>query len=260
MSKVVIVGFGHVGGGMQSIFQHSAVHDPAKGFYAEGRGKFDLAIVCVPTPQREDGSCDTSIVEKAVREVPSDLVLIKSTVTPGTTARLHLETDKRVAFSPEYMGESGYWTPPRFPDPLNPVTHGFMIIGGTPDTCADVADIFLPELGPATRFRFMSATEAEIVKYAENAFFALKVAFANDLRLVCEAANVNYHAVREGWIDDPRVGPMHTAAFKGNRGFGGKCLPKDASAFLSFCKSLGLDGVLMQAVIDRNTEHRKEQP
>jgi UDP-glucose 6-dehydrogenase len=150
------------------------------------------------------------------------------------------------------MGESKYWTPPQFPDPVQPIGHGFMIIGGELEDCSAIADIFMPRLGPATRYRFMSSTEAELVKYFENSYFALKVTFANEIRRICEAMNVNYHVVREGWLDDPRVGPMHTAAFKQAPGYGGKCYPKDIAALASACRTIGIDPVLLDAVIKVN--------
>ena len=128
------------------------------------------------------------------------------------------------------------------------------LLGGTKQDCSAVADIMMPVLGPATRFRFMSSREAELVKYAENSFFSLKVTFANELRRICEASGANYHTVREGWLDDPRVGPMHTAAFKQAPGFSGKCLPKDTAALAAYCRSIGLTPKLLDAVLEVNKD------
>ena len=251
--RIAIVGAGIVGSGMRQIFGDALVVDKKEGFadISESRG-MGLGIVCVPTPSGEGGLCDTSIVEQVVDALETEIILIKSTVAPGTVDKLRARTGKRIAFSPEYMGESKYWTPAAYPDPLSPVSHGFMIIGGDPTDCSAIADLFLPRLGPATRFRFMSAVEAELVKYFENAFFAVKVTFANELRRICESFGVNYHVVREGWLDDPRVGPMHTAAFKDAPGFHGKCLPKDITALAAVCRAKGIDPVLFDAVVRVN--------
>lgn len=252
-NKIAIIGDGFVGTGMRRIFPDAVVIDPPKGMgQLSDADDAELAIVCVPTPIGRNGACNTSIVEEVVDQLKARLILIKSTVSPGTTERLNRKIDPFIAFSPEYMGESRYWTPAYFPQPNDPVGHGFMIIGGQEAVCSEIADIFLPKLGPATRFRFMSSTEAELVKYAENAFFALKVTFSNELRTICAAAGLNYHTVREGWLDDPRVGPMHTAAFRDAPGFGGKCLPKDTMALAEYCRSLGLNPLLLDAVIDVN--------
>jgi len=255
MTRIAIVGNGFVGAGMLKIFPEARVIDPPKGIGSlEDATDCEMAIVCVPTPRDPiTGQCVTGIVEEVVRALPPrPLILIKSTVEPGTTQRLMNDTRRPIVFSPEYMGESRYWTPPEYPAPDDPIGHRFMIIGGYSKDCSRAADVFLPRLGPATRFRFMSATEAELVKYAENCFFALKVTFANELRRICDRAGVNYHTVREGWLDDPRVGPMHTAAFKDAPGFGGKCLPKDISALAAFCRRSGMPSELLEAVIATN--------
>lgn len=252
--KVCIIGYGVVGKGMATIFPKALPIDPAKGLAGYDRTEeCELAIVCVPTPMAADGSCDTSHVFDACSRNLARYTLIKSTVPPGTTDELNARFGAgTIAFSPEYMGESTYWTPPEYPAPNCPLTHGFMIVGGELDICSRIADLFLPSVGPATRFRFMTAREAELVKYAENSFFALKVTFANELRRICEKIGANYHQVREGWLDDPRVGPMHTAAFASQRGFSGKCLPKDTAALASFMRANGMNPALLDAVLQVN--------
>lgn len=264
MSKVAIVGCGFVGRGMQAIFPDATMIDPPLGMGDVERDTrdADLAIVCVPTPMLKNGRCDTSIVEEVVEHCQARLVLIKSTVEPGTTLRLAALHRKAVCFSPEYMGESRYHVPEQYLNPVNPLGHGFMIIGGRPDDCSAIADIFLPVLGPCCRFRFMNSIEAELVKYFENAYFSMKVTFANEVRRICEAVSANYqranyHVVREGWLDDPRVGPMHTAAFKGAPGFSGKCLPKDTNALAVFCREIGSPSVLLEAVLEANERSQR---
>jgi len=246
---IAIIGMGYVGTQHLKLFPDAIQIDPPRGLGNYGQTReCELSIVCVPTPMREDGSCDTSIVEEVVPRLQSDLVLIRSTVTPGTCDKL----PDNVVFSPEYLGESTYYTPPQYPQPDNPLQHGYMILGGDEDDCSRIADIFMPVLGPCTRFRFVTRKEAEIIKYAENSFFALKVTFANQLRQICEAAGVNYHRVREGWIDDPRVGPMHSAAFAQKPGFDGKCLPKDTAAVAAYCRTIGIDPLLLDAALRQN--------
>jgi len=250
--KIAIVGAGVVGQGMKKIFKDAVFVDPAKGFPQSNGDDADLAVICVPTPIGENGVCYTYLVLQAIREAKAKLILVKSTVQPGTCDAISAVTGKCIVFSPEYMGESKYWTPAEFPQPTDPVGHGFVILGGETRHCAAIADILLPILGPCTRFRFMSAKDAEIVKYAENAFFAMKVWFATQLRDICNAAGAQYHTVREGWLDDPRVGPMHTAAFANDRGFGGKCLPKDTMALAHYMRTLGLSTDVLDAVLKQN--------
>lgn len=253
--NAIIYGYGVVGKGMHRMLPGASIHDPALGLETQA-AEGDLAVICVPTEMRPNGSCDTSIVERVVRDTPCKRVLIKSTVPPGTTQFLALLTGKTIVFSPEFMGESRYHTPPQFPSPDKPETHGWIILGGPAEACSEIADLLLPVLGPTTRFRFMDSSEAEMVKYAVNTYFAMKVAFANEMRRICDGLGLNYHRVREGWLDDPRIGPMHSVAFADAPGFGGKCLPKDTAALVAHCARRHMELPLHQAVLDVNKAHR----
>lgn len=206
--RVGIYGYGFLGKAMHRLFENTGheivIRDPEQGHLQPMDG-IDLAIICVPTPPGPQGECNVSIVTKVVKTCPADLILIKSTVSPGTTDTLKRDTNKRIVFSPEYMGESKYFVPDRWLNPTDARKHGFMIVGGHEEDTADIIDIFLPILGPTCRFRQMEAKQAEIVKYIENSFFAVKVMFANEIRRICEASGVGYHPVREAWVDDPRT-------------------------------------------------------
>jgi len=253
MNKIAIVGMGIVGQGMLKIFPNAYQFDEPKGIGSrEEVNACEMAVICVPTPMREDRSCDTSIVENVLGWIESPLILIKSAVEPGTTDKLKKKFNKRIVVSPEYMGESTYWIPERLLDPTNPLSHGFVILGGDDKDCEEIADLFTPVVGPVTRIRFVKAIEAEIIKYAENSFFATKVIFSNELRSICEVSGASWHRVREGWLDDPRISPMHTAVFKDKRGFGGKCYPKDLNALIALALKNGFDPIMLKAVWDSN--------
>jgi len=256
LNNIALVGYGYVGKSMERMFNehpdYKVVPYSRHIGTKEEVNKCDLAIVCVPTPKSADGSCDTSAVEEVISWIECPLILIKSAVEPGTTERLKAKYGKRIVTSPEYAGESKFWTPPRYPNPTNPISHGFFILGGDDQDCSDVADILIPVVGPATRIRFMTAQEAELVKYFENTWGATKVTLANEFRKICEAAGANWHRVREGWIDDPRVEPMHTAVFKNKRGFGGKCFPKDISALVFYARKKGYEPIMISSMIESN--------
>lgn len=244
---MTIIGYGVVGKGMKRLFasKHPYIYDPAQG-YTEYIPS-DIDIICVPTPQKEDGSCDTSMVEEAVAMSQAPLILIKSTVPPGTTTALAAKYGKNVCFSPEYMGESSYFTPYwKYPDPTRAETHTFVIVGG--EKASEVLNYFMKVMSVDTHYMAVSAEEAELAKYMENNFFATKVAFCNEFYDIAKAWGVDYKKLRELWLLDSRINPNHTLVFEDKRGFGGKCLPKDLSAIIAASKAKGVATPLLEAV------------
>jgi UDPglucose 6-dehydrogenase len=138
--------------------------------------------------------------------------------------------------------------------PIYPISHGFVIIGGEEDNCEAAASIFIKKMGPHTQMHIMKDIEAECVKYWENVWGAMKVTFANVMYDCLEAMGVNYYRTREGFVADPRVERMHTAVFKNERGFGGKCFPKDTSAVIEYAKKAGYDPKFLSEV--QSSNHR----
>ena len=259
--RIGIVGLGYVGKSVQDLFEGRAdivawdIKDEAS-YPTTSFGACDFAVICVDTPPGKDGAADTRAVEKAVARMPIDRILLKSTVPPGTTDRIAAETGKSICFWPEYIGESRYHNP-YFPSAIIDVP--FAILGGTPSTRQWFIDRLLPFLGPTKTYFQCSAREAELIKYAENAFFAMKITFVNELRRMSEAFGADWHTVREGWLLDPRVGPMHTAAFHDQPGFSGKCLPKDLTAIIAAARGVGYQAALLEAVKERNEFFRQAE-
>ena len=260
MSKVAIVGYGHVGRAMHKIFPDAFIYDPFIEEYKETQKlinkECDLAIVCVWTGSNKDGSCDTSIVESSIAWLKTPLILIKSTIEPGTTDRLKAEYKKRICFSPEYFGEFSYWVPQEW---SSAQAWPYMVIGGEPEDRQEILNFFIPKLGPLKTYFQCTSTEAEIIKYTENAYLGLKVTFVNEVYDICQAFGVSWEQVREGWILDPRVNPSHTAVFVQNRGYSQKCLPKDILAFAKAAQKQGYRPQLLESVISTNNSIRNEK-
>jgi nucleotide sugar dehydrogenase len=219
-----------------------------------------LAIVCVPTPMIEDEHSefkrvDLSIIEEVVGWLETPLILIKSTIPPGTTERLCIETGKNICFSPEYVGEGKYQiTPWKYMSPDDPRTHEFQIIGGDKKTREQIANYFVERLGPEKTYYLIDAVEAEIIKYMENSWGAMKVIFANEFYHLCQKFGASYIRVREGWALDNRVERMHTAVFVDNEGFAGKCYPKDLNGIVAAADDVGVDMSLIKAVLRKNSK------
>lgn len=285
-NKIAIIGFGYVGKAMAKIFPDALIYDKMHWNEDEsqctelGRRVIEeygvtlakkagvnsacrLAIVCVPTPMTEDENefkeVDLSIIEEVIGWLNTELILIKSTVPPGTTDRLVEQTGKRIAFSPEYIGEGKYQiTPWRYMSPDDPRTHEFMVCGGEDKTVEEVLDIFVRRLGPEKTYLPMKAAEAELVKYMENSWGALKVIFAQEFYEFCKAKGLRWHIVREGWALDNRVEKMHTAVFVDERGFGGKCYPKDVNGIVVEGDKVGSEFSLLKAALRKNGKMRTE--
>lgn len=249
-----IMGVGMVGGAMKNYFETAGneifSYDPYKGFDdASVLERADYIFVCVPTPYLVDGGgFDLSFVKAAMDLIPENkVVVIKSTVLPGTTGQLQKEYPKlKVLFNPEFLTESTADQDMRYPDR--------QIVGYTKESFTSAADLMM--MLPAAPFeRIMPATEAEMVKYFGNTWFAVKVVFANQMYDVCDKLGLDYEMVRDAAAADKRIGRSHLDVFhKGSRGYGGKCLPKDTRALIQLGDRLGLSLDLLKTTDAINTK------
>ena len=263
-NKTAIIGVGYVGNAFRSIFPDAVLYDPfnpnIESASKEKVNTCDFALICVPTPTSDDGkTCDISIVEDVFSWLEVPLVLIKSTIKPGTTQKLQQKYPKlEICFSPEYIGEGNYfiqyWN---YPDPHDPKKHDFMIVGGTNEGTGKIIDIFVRKVGPHMKFMRTDAKTAEVIKYTENMWIATKVTFVNEMYEVCNALGVDWRDVREGWLLDKRVSPMFSAVFQDKRGFEGKCLPKDTKALIASAEAAGYDAKFLKEVLNTNNRIRK---
>ncbi len=287
MKKIAIIGHGYVGDAMFRFFTDHfelCVVDPKYDDFEKKKveaNTADLAIICVPTPESADHSVDLSFIESTLNWLdPNKLVLIKSTIPPGTTDRLKQGTRKievtidgvaqqeeqtftrRLVFSPEYIGEGKYvvqWWAKNYPHPTDMKYHSFQIFGGERVDAIEVAHYFQRVLGPEAEMCFTDAKTAELCKYMENSWGATKVTFCNEFYEIAKAVGVNYEELRELWLKDGRVERMHTAVFPDARGFGGKCYPKDVNGIVEQSKKAGYTPKLLATVLSVNDEIRNVQ-
>lgn len=270
--EIGIIGFGVVGKGVYNLFKEDvkAVYDPyveksATPGVAREKSDFkdlDLVVVCVMTKEREDGSCDTSIVEESLSWLHQmdfkGLVLIKSAVVPSKIKEfLKSFSGLRILVSPEYMGESRYFTPYwKYPDPVDMSSHTWQIFGGKKEDTSLCVDIFKRKMSVDTVFIQTDAMTASLCKYMENSFFATKVTFCNEWYNIASLYNIDYNELRECWLADPRINRNHTLVFPKDRGYGGKCFPKDVKAIIKDAKDMGYSADLMKSVDKTNEKIR----
>jgi len=254
--SVAIVGMGAVGRGMQTLFSDAVVFDEPLGIGTrEAVNACRFAFVCVPTPSMPSGAADTRIVEAVVGWVQSETIVLRSTVPPGTTDRIASATGKRVVFQPEYGPGSTPGHP--YADVRN---IGWAILGGPPEWTQPVHDLYRRTHRADLDIRQTDAVTAELAKYMENAFLALKVTFCNEFYDLAGALGVDYETLRDLWLLDPRMGESHTLVYPDDRGFGGPCLPKDLAAIVARAAEAGTRPTLLRAVLDVNEELRRRGP
>lgn len=245
-----IIGVGMVGGALERWFRGQGrtvrCYDRYKEIGSlELVNGADVVFLALPTPFDEASQrFDSRAIEEAVSRLRSGkVIVIKSTVLPGTTEALQARYPaQRFLFSPEFLTERT-----ADEDMARPKVN---LVGYT-DVSRELAPHILRLFASAPFERIMSSRAAELYKYLRNAFFATKVVFFNQLYDLCEAIGVDYEALRECAAQDPWVAPggQHTVIWhKGYRGYGGRCLPKDVRAFIQFAREHGVDLKLLKAV------------
>jgi len=213
----------------------------------------DGFVICVPTPQADNGRCDDSLVSDYVYEIvkhhPHAQILIKSTTTIETLR--DFRDFHRVTFSPEFLRGSVSADPTKEFKECD-----FAIYGGGGGRWWH--EIF-SQLLPIKEVRFLDLESAGFLKYAENSFLATKVMFFNELRrLYDRTIDVNYDGMVEALALDKRIGMSHTQVPgpDGEFGFGGHCFPKDTSEFVRFAEESESPLHLLELVRKLNDEHR----
>jgi len=208
----------------------------------------------VPTPfNKEKQSFDLAHVEKSCNNISGNkIIVIKSTVLPGTTQKLQEKYPQhKFLFNPEFLTELTADQDMNYPDR--------QIIGYTKQSYTISKDIM--DLLPLAPFeRIIPSTEAEMVKYFGNNWFAVKVSFANQIYDLCKKIGLDYDIIMESAAADKRIGRSHLKVIhKGYRGYGGKCLPKDIRALIEFANKQGIDLKLHKTTEEINNQLMKEQ-
>lgn len=242
---------------MQALFPEALVCDPTYPqtvSLEEINAGCDVAFVCVPTPLLPTGKLDGSVVESVVSGLTVPLVVMRSTVQPGTCDRLERDYGANVVMQPEYLGET-------VAHPLLDETQRrFLVLGGRPEPRRRLIELYQAVYNANTQIVQLTALEAEVVKLSENRAIAWKVAQCHELYEACEAAGVDYYTIREAvYGTDPRFDLWFSFAYPGNLGFeSSKCLAKDVPAWCAWAESAGYDPVLTRGLVKRSWEWARE--
>ena len=228
----------------------------------------DASFITVGTPSQPDGSVDLRFVEEASKEIgealkekeEAHLIVVKSTVPPGTTENLvkkNIEKQSgktcgkrfQLCFNPEFLREGN-----AIYDTLNP---DYIVIGEydkkSGDTLEQVYKQFYGKSTPS--IVRTNLPTAELVKYANNTFLATKISFINTFANVCEKIpGADVTKIAEAIGKDHRINPHFLNA---GLGWGGSCFPKDLKAFIAYSKKLGYNPTLIQATSKANQDQIK---
>ena len=254
--KTAIIGYGYVGKSVKSLFPESLVFDPNQKDISSSQEEInacDAAFVCVPTNMLPDGSCDTSIVEESVAWLKTSLIIIRSTVKPGTTNGLIKKyPEKNIIFQPEFIGET-------VAHPMNNQKEtNFVIFGGSTVNCSKALDLYKQAYNASVKTYFLPALEAELVKYFVNTSIAAKVTLVNEFYNICEALGASYDLVREGFLMDPRQSRYFSFIYPSKRGFEGKCIPKDVNALAKASEAAGYLPEFITDILKSNQRFHKQ--
>ena len=223
----------------------------------------DIIFVTVGTPQRSNGSIEISMIKSAVKDIgkilkndkKNPIILIKSTVTPGTMQEIILpiiekESRKKAGkdfgliSNPEFLQESTAIRDTKFPH--------VVVLGGYQTRYMKKAEKFFSEIHPNIPIVITNHQTAEMIKYANNSFLATKISFINQLSNICQkipGANIKKKKKTIGL--DPRIGKLFLNA---GPGYGGSCLPKDMKALINFANRVGINPTLLNAVEHTNNK------
>ncbi len=211
----------------------------------------DFVFVAVGTPSTSTGSSDlrfvSSVIERIISCAPAGTVVVmKSTVPPGTGAmfakRLEAHGIHYVS-NPEFLREGSAVKDWYETDRI--------VVGGTTESCARLLSLYEDIDAPAL---VCDIASAELIKYASNAFLAMKISFANEIAHLCDNVDADITTVMGGVGMDPRIGGSFLNA---GIGYGGSCFPKDTRALDYLYSINGHHSQLMKAVIDVNAFQRR---
>ena len=272
MYKIGIIGKGFVGSAVSNGFSPNTGYnnaiikiydkDESKSLNSleETVNESDFIFLSLPTPSNKDGSISLKILHDSldainqVNKNTNNILLLRSTVVPGTS-RMFQEKYKniRVVFNPEFLTERSAF--------LDFINQSRIILGGESELCSRVAKLYQDRFGNSIPIIQTNYESAELIKYMNNCFFATKVSFLNEMKLISDSVGANWEDALEGFILDGRIGHSHikVPGHDGKFGFGGSCFPKDVQALINFGRSIGINLNTLNGAWDTTLEVRPEK-
>jgi UDPglucose 6-dehydrogenase len=251
-----ICGIGFVGGALKTLLEKKYkifAYDPYKpnSCKKEDINSCEIVFLCVPTPfSWEKMDYDYSAIDDCLSWIEKDkLIVIKSTVQPGTCKKMSEKYGHKIVFNPEFLREVS-----AVEDMLNADR---TVLGGNIDDCQKICNIYKAVYPFEMLYAFTTWEIAELTKIATNTFLASKVSFCNEIKDLCDNMKISYDAFREVWLLDKRIGRSHTQVTE-KGGFSGHCFPKDLNALITKMLNCKIEPTLHNAIWETNRKYRKE--
>ena len=233
----------------------------------------NISFICVPTPTTPEG-IDLSYIKEATKNIGMTLsnkdeyhlVVVKSTVVPGTTEDVVMPILEKysgkkagseigICMNPEFLTEiSGSWSKVEEGTKKDFFTEDRIVIGEYDKRSGDILEELYKPLNLNKPIFRVDLRTAELIKYASNCMLATKISYWNEIFLICKELGIDSQGVANIVGLDPRIGWYGTVHGKA---FGGKCLPKDLKAFISFAKKYR--NVRLLKAVDEINEEMKEK-
>jgi len=263
VGSAVAHGFSEATGYSAKIFINDKDESKSSHSLREVITSSDVIFVSVPTPSNKNGSINLDILKECLRE-SNEIVkevgkcdaifLIRSTVLPGTSRKLSEQfKNLKIVFNPEFLTERSAF--------FDFISQTRVILGGPQDLVSKVKALYQDRFGKSLSVIETDFESAELTKYVCNTFFATKVSFLNEMKLLADKTGADWEVVREGFIRDGRVGNSHSnvPGPDGKLGFGGSCFPKDVQALINFGDEIGVDLSVIKGAWNTNLKVRPEK-
>lgn len=257
---LAIIGNGFVGQAMAACFrQHypTTIYDKYQSEHSQFEPvmEADLVFVSVPTPKGSQGYDLTNLHEVMGRLSSAyykGIVVIKSTVLPGTTASMSQQYGLQLVNNPEFLT-------------ARTAKHDFanqshIVIGGEPTSRDRVAQ-FYQTIFPNAEYTLVKSMESESIKIFCNAFYATKLQVFNEFYLLCLHTGADFNTVVGGMLKNNWINPMHTKVPgpDGQLSFGGGCFPKDLGALVQYCENQQLSSQVLRSVLKERNQMRSHK-
>lgn len=251
--KIGIIGCGVVGSAIAESYYNTkcevSIYDPAKGYHHDVLDS-DAVFVCVPSPSKEDGTCDTSMLESALDMLKdyTNIIISKVTATPDIYKTLQ-EKFPKLVHAPEFLTQA---------NSVQDYLKGkLLVLGGETSACKEAQRVIYRAVQPPSVL-ITDIASASYFKYVVNSYLALKVVAMNQYAQLAEQLGIKWSGMSAMLEHDTRIGASHlkVPGPDGEFGFGGACFPKDITALLALANKNSVDMELLSNAVNINNTLR----